>query len=619
MCVASTSREMVVLRPICSCALLMLVTSYFFTNGLCVVQLSHMSTVHVPNANGSHIRPEHLISAGAVEQIVYDKKENLIYGVGENIIHVISCSNPWNMTLEYSMHVPNSSLTDIEMCGRYLFVTVDNQYNRTQGELRIYKTYIKGSKQPLELLRSFVVGTLPDMLQVTPDCRTVVIAMEAEGFYSEGTFHDPDGAVVIVHFFEGVERAPKVSSLDFKQFNNRYQELLPTGVRFVYRENNNTFSADVEPEFIAFDDSGLKAYVVLQENNAVAEVSLPDQSISAIYGLGYKQWGQLDPSDSDGGIHIEDWPIRAWYLPDGMRFYKWGDRKLAFTANEGDTKVYDKEGMNFDETQRGIDFTDSSVATLSPLLQGALKNNTQLGRLKFSKLDGISANGTYDALYAFGGRSFSIWDTADRFKLLYDSGSDIELTTARYCSHLFNTDSSGVDDKSDEKGPEPESLELGRIGDRLYVFVGNESPGTISVYSIGSDVTTARFETIFCGGITDDGRRVVEKFDKYEVYGIDPEDIRFYDADDSPTGFPVLMVAGSVSGTVSLIKVTVDGESTPGVPTNKDVTKGVSPKTVTTTDAKVDAINSGRKTLDALNVGLALPVTAMILLKLSTA
>ena len=43
--------------------------------------------------------------------------------------------------------------------------------------------------------------------------------------------------------------------------------------------------------------------VFFQENNAIAVVDLQAENISAIHGLGFKDWSQLrlDPSDKDGG------------------------------------------------------------------------------------------------------------------------------------------------------------------------------------------------------------------------------------------------------------------------------------------------------------------------------
>ncbi|XP_059168848.1 uncharacterized protein LOC131950653 isoform X2 [Physella acuta] len=536
---------------------LAVVISYYTSVVLAAVQLTHLSTVYLPGPNKTE-NNGFTLDTGTVEQMSYDVDSKLIYVVGTNILHVVNGSNPKSLVQVHEMVVPDSDMTDVEVCGGYVFVTVDNTADRGQGQLRVYRRYSR-SRRALKLVSTVVVGTIPDMLQVRPDCRTVIIALEAEAYESKGQLQDPKGAVVIIHFPEGVEGKvrPQVKTLDFTDYNNRYHELLPSGIRFVYRENNNTFSADVEPEYVAIDETGNKAYVVLQENNGVAEIDLVTETITAIHGLGYKQWGNLDTSDKDAGIEITYWPIRAWFLPDAIKFHQWRGRKLIFTANEGDTKKYLDFG--FDETQRGAKFQESDLGSDIPfIMKDALKDNSRLGRLKFSKLDGRDEKGRYQSLYAFGGRSFSIWDAENSLQRIYDSGSSIEETTALYCPHVFNTDGDHVDDRSDDKGPQPEGLTVGEIGDRLYIFVGNESPGTISVYSIGSDVTQPRFESIFCEGIPNDSRNMTEKYRARQLYAVDPEDIRFYSGADNPTGSPILMVSGSTSGTVTILKINVD-------------------------------------------------------------
>ena len=44
----------------------------------------------------------------------------------------------------------------------------------------------------------------------------------------------------------------------------RYQELKPSGVRFIDTANNNKLSNDLEPAYVTVDEETNKAYVVLQ-------------------------------------------------------------------------------------------------------------------------------------------------------------------------------------------------------------------------------------------------------------------------------------------------------------------------------------------------------------------
>ena len=67
------------------------------------------------------------------------------------------------------------------------------------------------------------------------------------------------------------------------------------------------------------------------------------------------------------------------------------------------------------------------------------------GRLVVSNVDGRNAQtGKHTALYAYGGRSFSIWDL-DTMELVYDSGSDIEDKIAKHHKEIFNADPEGPD------------------------------------------------------------------------------------------------------------------------------------------------------------------------------
>ncbi|GFS27690.1 mesenchyme-specific cell surface glycoprotein [Elysia marginata] len=373
------------------------------------------------------------------------------------------------------------------------------------------------------------------MLYVMENCWTVIVAAEGEAFTDNGNFVNPKGYVTIVDLPEVADQTKAtVSSLGFDAFNSRYKELKPAGVRFVYTDNNSTLSHDLEPEYVAVDKDANKVYVVLQENNAIAEVDLTTKTVTNIRGLGYKQWGSLDASDRDGGIRITFWPIIGWYLPDAAKFHQWQGRKLLFTANEGDSKEYPSQG--FEEEIKGKDIPTSALGSeIHEMVKSALTDDGLLGRLKFSAIDGKDETGNYNALYTYGARSFSIWDLtsageniSSALPQLFDSGSQFEEMTALHCPHAFNTNSDDVDSRSDNKGPEPESLAVEEINNRLYIFIGTERPGTIIVYSLGRDVSKPQFETVFCGGIPDNSNTTRQNFEARQLYGLDAEDIRYF-------------------------------------------------------------------------------------------
>ena len=80
-----------------------------------------------------------------------------------------------------------------------------------------------------------------------------------------------------------------------------------------------------------------------------------------------------------------------------------------------------------------------------------------VGRLTVTTENGRLADGTFDQLYTFGGRGFSVWRT-DTMTRVYDSGSEIEDTLARLRPDIFNADIENnhvidqtVDHRSDNK------------------------------------------------------------------------------------------------------------------------------------------------------------------------
>ena len=77
----------------------------------------------------------------------------------------------------------------------------------------------------------------------------------------------------------------------------------------------------------------------------------------------------------------------------------------------------------------------------------------------------------YEALYSYGGRSFSIFD-AETMELVYDSGSEFEKITAEAFPEYFNSsnDEISYDKRSSSKGPEPETAVTGVIDDVTFLY-----------------------------------------------------------------------------------------------------------------------------------------------------
>lgn len=374
------------------------------------------------------------------------------------------------------------------------------------------------------------VGALPDMLTFTPDGNRVLVANEGE---ARGAIN-PNGSVSVIDLSTGVLNAT-VNTATFTSFNGQENTLRNQGVRIF---PGQTVSQDVEPEYITVSDDGTTAWVSLQENNAVAVVDIANAQVTSIVPLGAKNFNApgngLDPSDRDGGVNINNWPVFGLYQPDTIATVTIAGQTYLITANEGDTR---------DEARRVSSLTlDPNAFPNAAELQLA----QNLGRLDVSSIDGRNAQGQYSQLFAYGGRSFSIWNVTNGLSQVFDSGDDFEQILAAFSAtpltaSIFNSDGtpSSFDSRSDNRGPEPEGLAVGTVGNRLYTFVGIERAGGFMVYDI-----TNPSHPFFVDYIND-----------WQLGDISPEGLLFIPAADSPNGTPLLIVANEVSRNLAIYSI----------------------------------------------------------------
>jgi DNA-binding beta-propeller fold protein YncE len=384
------------------------------------------------------------------------------------------------------------------------------------------------------------VGALPDMLTFTPDGNRVLVANEGEA--ANGV--NPDGSVSIIDLSAGVLN-PTVNTATFTSFNGQENALRNQGVRIF---PGQTVSQDVEPEYITVSKDGTSAWVSLQENNAIAIVDIANAQVTSILPLGAKDFNApgngLDPSDRDGvvfggaanspAVRINNWPVFGLYQPDTIATVTIAGQTYLITANEGDTR---------NEAGRVSTLTlDPNVFPNAADLQLA----RNLGRLDVSSIDGLNGQGQYSQLFAYGGRSFSIWNVTNGLSQVFDSGDDFEQILAAFSAtpltaSIFNSDGNPIsfDTRSDNRGPEPEGLAVGTVGNRLYSFVGIERAGGFMVYDI-----TNPSNPFFVNYIND-----------WQLGDISPEGLLFIPAADSPNGTPLLIVANEVSRNVAIYSV----------------------------------------------------------------
>jgi 2',3'-cyclic-nucleotide 2'-phosphodiesterase (5'-nucleotidase family) len=395
-----------------------------------------------------------------------------------------------------------------------------------------------------QYLNQVTVGALPDMLTYSLDGRYLVVANEGEpNSYGRPDSVDPEGTISVIDMRGNPLRLTQadVATIDFRAFNAggpRAAEL-PPGVRIF--GPGASVAQDLEPEYISITPGSETAYVSLQENNALAVIDLRARRVDRILALGTKDHAApgsgLDASDRDGRINIATWPVRGMYQPDALASFRLGRESFVVSANEGDARDY----PGFSEEVR----VGSSGYRLDPAVfpnAADLKKPENLGRLTVTTATGKDpVTGLFREIDAFGGRSFSVWSGDGR--LLWDSGDQLERITAALLPANFNADheSNTFDNRSDNKGPEPEGLAIGPVGDRLYAFVALERIGGLMIY----DITNPRAPQFVQYTTNRDFSGAAPAGD------LGPEGVTFVPAGPNRPG-PLVIVSNEISGTVTI-------------------------------------------------------------------
>ncbi|WP_052344309.1 choice-of-anchor I family protein [Bacillus ndiopicus] len=361
-------------------------------------------------------------------------------------------------------------------------------------------------------------GKQPDMITFTPDGKKVLVANEGEPRDGYDKAVDPEGSVTVIDLANGVTNAT-AQTVTFKALDERREELVASGVII---KKNTLPSVDFEPEYITVNQASDKAYVTLQEANAIAILDLTTNEWIDVKSLGFKDHSlEKNALDfrKDKKIAIQPENLLGIYMPDGITSYEVNGKTYLVTANEGDSR--DWNGY-INEVETELD-------------------GNEIVLFDASDYDGLDASKTY----SFGARSFSIYE-ADTMKQVYDSGSDFEKITAKAFPEYFNVSNNNtkIDNRSGKKGPEPEDVKIGQIGDRFYAFVGLERIGGIMMY----DITNPNAPTFV--------QYVNERDFSADIKGdVSPEGLAFIPAEKSPTGLPTLLAAHEVSGTVATFTI----------------------------------------------------------------
>ena len=190
-----------------------------------------------------------------------------------------------------------------------------------------------------------------------------------------------------------------------------------------------------------------------------------------------------------------------------------------------------------------------------------LQQNQNLGLLRVSSVDGdVDGDGAFDRIFSYGGRSFAIW--TGEGELVFDSGDDLERIMAEAVPSCFNCGGGSInlDEQSDDRGPEPEALAIGRIDGRDYVFIAPERIGGLYVYDITDPRGPVFQQYVNFRDFSVDPRQVCEEkrpvSEACAAAGdLEPEGVLFIAAADSPIGVPLLVLTNELSTSATIYRV----------------------------------------------------------------
>ena len=397
-------------------------------------------------------------------------------------------------------------------------------------------------------------GAQPDMVTFAGD-GVVLTADEGEPREGYGeNIADPKGSVTVVDV-----EAQESTVVDFSAFDSQRDQLAEDGIVL---KKGSAPSVDLEPEYIAV--SGGKAYVTLQENNAIAVLDIESQTFEGVYSAGFEDHSTtaIDLDKKDDAYDPQTYEsLLGIRMPDGIAAFTVEGTTYLVTANEGDAREWgDEDQGTFYLSEDERDFGEEGVT--SPTGAITAENSGLEGKVVFFKtedFDGLDP----EKDYVFGGRSFTVFQaTENGLEEVFTSGDDFEALTAQYVPEYFNAsnDNAVLDDRSGKKGPEAESVTVGTVDGKTYAFVALERTGGVMAYDVTDPeaITFVNYVNTRDFGTTVEGSEEYEdgELDKWVTGGdVAPEGLLFLDAASSPNGEPLLLAACEVSGTVAVYQL----------------------------------------------------------------
>ena len=403
-----------------------------------------------------------------------------------------------------------------------------------------------------------ILGVLPDSVTFAPNGTTALVAIEGQPVcakddpattakedtdYSKAS--DPEGGVSIVDLTNPA--APVVKFAGFKQFNVAQMKAKGIAVSSVV----NNVAKDFEPEFITAVDNKY-AYVTIQEANAIGKLDIEAASFESVTRAFESKLSVTarDTSDRDSGAGPRNYAnVVGASQPDAIASFKVGSGHYFVTANEGDAREY--TCLNDDQRASSLKVDTRRFPNWSTLSASAA-----LGRAKVNPTIGDrDGDGDIDTIHLRGSNSMTMYRNGIA---LWDSGELLDQIQIKAFgvaningSHSLSSDKSTMNyvgqDRSDDKGSEPEGVAVGMVGNTRVAILGLERMTALAVF----DITQPR-SPVFQEWLQMLPAKATPAKD---VKHWSPEGIVFVPADKSPSGKALIITSYELSGSISIHQI----------------------------------------------------------------
>jgi hypothetical protein len=422
----------------------------------------------------------------------------------------------------------------------------------TNGKIVVFDTNGKVLSSP------DVLGVLPDSVTFAPNGTTALVAIEAQPVcakddpataakedtdYSKAS--DPVGGVTVVDLSNPA--SPVLSFAGFNQFS--VTEMRAKGIAVSSVVNN--VSKDFEPEFVTAVDNNY-AYVTIQEANAIGKLNIGSATFESISRAFESKVSRVarDTSDRDAGAGPRTYPnVVGASQPDAIAGFTVGAGHYFVTANEGDAREYTCLNDDLRSSALKVDarrFPDWKT----------LSGSAALGRAKVNPTMGDKdGDGDIDTIHLRGSNSMTmyrngivIWDSAELLDQIQTQAFGVTNING---SHSLSSDKSTMNyvgqDRSDDKGAEPEGVAVGMVGDRRIAILGLERMTALAIF----DITQPR-NPVFQEWLQMLPTKATPAKD---VKHWSPEGIVFVPADKSPSGKALIITSYELSGSLSIHQI----------------------------------------------------------------